>query len=131
MSKVRMDLRDVVEKSADADLMCKMIGFAGERLMEFSLRSPRWSDRRENRSARRRASAMARTAPTGRHSATDTVTGRRIRQRQTSAGTVDLRIPKLRTGSYFPSFFAPRRAIKTGLIAVAMGLDPRRHHGSL
>jgi transposase-like protein len=31
---------------------------------------------------------------------------------------VELRIPKLRTGSYFPSFLEPRRAVEKALTAV-------------
>jgi transposase-like protein len=37
---------------------------------------------------------------------------------QTRAGSVELRIPRLRTGSYFPSFLAPRRSVEKALTAV-------------
>ena len=43
--------------------------------------------------------------------ATASATGKR-------AGTVELRIPKLRTGSYFPSFLEPRRMAEKALTAV-------------
>jgi len=40
------------------------------------------------------------------------------RLRETRAGTVDLRIPKLPKGSYFPTFLEPRRLAEKRLAAV-------------
>ena len=37
---------------------------------------------------------------------------------ETCAGTVELRIPKLRKGSYFPGFLEPRRTAEKALAAV-------------
>ncbi|MES0015342.1 transposase, partial [Mesorhizobium sp. M0037] len=37
---------------------------------------------------------------------------------ETRAGTVELRIPKLRKGSYFPGFLEPRRMAEKALTAV-------------
>lgn len=37
---------------------------------------------------------------------------------QTRTGDVDLRIPKLRAGSYFPGFLEPRRTAEKALAAV-------------
>ena len=37
MTKPMMDLKELVEKSADADLLREMIGFAAERLMELEV----------------------------------------------------------------------------------------------
>ncbi len=37
MTKPMMDLRELVEKSAEADLLREMIGFAAERLMELEV----------------------------------------------------------------------------------------------
>jgi putative transposase len=44
--------------------------------------------------------------------------GYRPREWQTRAGTVELQIPKLRRGSYFPSFLEPRRRSEQALLAV-------------
>ena len=44
--------------------------------------------------------------------------GYRERPWETRARTVDLRIPKLRTGSHFPTFLEPRRAAEKALTAV-------------
>lgn len=44
--------------------------------------------------------------------------GYRERDWETRTGTVEPRIPKLRTGSYFPSFLEPRRMAEKALTAV-------------
>ena len=44
--------------------------------------------------------------------------GYRERAWETRAGTVDLAIPKLRKGTYFPGFLEPRRAAEKALVAV-------------
>jgi putative transposase len=44
--------------------------------------------------------------------------GRRDRIWETRAGAVELRIPKLRKGSYFPGFLEPRRMAEKALIAM-------------
>lgn len=101
MTKPMMDLRELVEKSADADLLKEMIGFAAERLMELEVgvrAGAAYGEKDPERKAQRN--------------------GYRERDWQTRAGNVELRIPKLRTGSYFPSFLEPRRAVEKALTAV-------------
>ena len=44
MTKDMMDVRSLVEKSADADLLREMIGFAAERLMELEVGSATGAD---------------------------------------------------------------------------------------
>jgi putative transposase len=44
--------------------------------------------------------------------------GCRARAWETRAGRIELAIPKLRKGSYFPSFLAPRRTAEKALVAV-------------
>jgi putative transposase len=59
-----------------------------------------------------------------RYERTDTRTahrnGARSRLLSTKAGDVELRIPKLREGSFFPSLLEPRRRIDRALLAVVM-----------
>jgi putative transposase len=44
--------------------------------------------------------------------------GYRPRQWDTRVGSIELAIPKLRQGSYFPSFLEPRRRAEQALVAV-------------
>ena len=61
----------------------------------------------------------------GRYERTETRTternGSRPRLLATQAGDVELRIPKLRKGSFFPSILEPRRRIDQALYAVVIG----------
>ena len=98
MTKPMMVLRALVEKSADADLLREMIGFAAERLMELEVGAKTGADYGEKSSDR-----LAQR------------NGYRDRDWQTRAGSVELRIPRLRTGSYFPSFLEPRRSVEKAL----------------
>ena len=60
--------------------------------------------------------------------------GYRSRQWDTRVGTMELRIPKLREGSYFPSLLEPRRRSEKALLAVVQqayveGVSTRRVDG--
>src|ERR1700694_870696 len=101
MTDEMMSLQTLLEKSSDTDLLREMIGFAAHRLMELEV---------ENQTG----------AAHGERSA-DRIThrnGYRDRDWETRAGTVELRIPKLRKGSYFPGFLEPRRTAEKALTAV-------------
>src|SRR5499433_475296 len=101
MTTDMMSLRALLEKSSDVDLLREMIGFAAQRLMELEVggltgagHGERSADRINHRN------------------------GYRDRDWETRAGTVELRIPKLRKGSYFPAFLEPRRVAEKALTAV-------------
>lgn len=101
MTETNMDVQALLGKSADADFLREMIGFAAQRLMDLEvggLTGAAYGEKNPERLAQRN--------------------GYRERDWETRAGTVELRIPKLRKGSYFPGFLEPRRLAEKALTAV-------------
>src|SRR5438105_4412405 len=101
MTTEMMSLRALLEKSSDVDLLREMIGFVAQRLMALEVEGLTGAGHGE-RSAER----------------INHRNGYRDRDWETRAGTVELRIPKLRKGSYFPAFLEPRRLAEKALAAV-------------
>jgi putative transposase len=103
MTDDKIPLRELLEKGSDATFLREMIGFAAERLMALETES------------------LCGAAPGERiESRTNQCYGYRERDWHTRAGTVELRIPKLRHGSYFPGFLEPRRMTEKALTAVIL-----------
>jgi len=101
MTNDMMDVQALVGKTADGDFLRDMIGFAAQRLMELEvggLTGAAYGEKDAERLVQRN--------------------GYRDRDWETRAGTVELRIPKLRKGSYFPGFLEPRRMAEKALTAV-------------
>lgn len=100
-TKKTIALAELVEKGADADLLREMIQYVAQRMMDMDVESlcqaaygERTADRANSRN------------------------GYRERQWDTRTGSIDLKIPKLRKGSYFPGFLEPRRTAEKALAAV-------------
>jgi transposase-like protein len=101
MTDDKIALRRMLEKGSDVTFLREMIGFAAQRLMELEVgevTGAAHGERSPDRLVQRN--------------------GYRERDWQTRVGTVELRIPKLRRGSYFPAFLEPRRTAEKALTAV-------------
>jgi len=82
MTEDKMDVQSLIGKTADGDFLREMIGFAAQRLMEMEvggLAGAAYGEKDPARIAQRN--------------------GYRDRDWETRAGTVELRIPKLRKGT--------------------------------
>ena len=101
MTAETMNLRSLLEKTADPDFLREMISFTAQRLMALEVETLTGAE------------PGARTPDRLNHR-----NGYRDRDWETRAGTVELRIPKLRKGSYFPAFLEPRRMAEKALTAV-------------
>ena len=101
MTKPSISLTELAEKGSDIDVLRPMIQYVAPRLMDLDVEGlcaagygERSADRINSRN------------------------GYRERDWDTRSGTIDLRIPKLRKGSYFPGFLEPRRTAEKALAAV-------------
>jgi len=96
-----MALADLAEKGPDVDMLRQMVQFMAQRMMDFDVESLCGAGYDE-KSAERLNSRN----------------GVRERAWETRAGRIELKIPKLRQGSYFPGFLEPRRTAEKALAAV-------------
>jgi len=101
MTNERMALLELIEKGADADLIRELLAYASERLMATEI------DQLTG------AAAGARSPERVNYR-----NGYRERGWETRVGRIELAIPKLRKGSYFPAFLEPRRTAEKALTAV-------------
>jgi transposase-like protein len=104
MAKARMDLPAFVGKlleEQDGDVLREGIRVLSQALMESEVAGLIGADRHE-RSAERTAYRN----------------GYRMRTWDTRVGTIELAIPKVRPGTYFPSLLEPRRRAEQALLAV-------------
>jgi len=101
MTDDRMALAQLLEKGSDSDLLREMIGYVAQRLMQLDVDGLVGAAHGERGEARE-----------------NWRNGYRDRDWHTRSGTVPLRIPKLRRGSYFPAFLEPRRSAEKALAAV-------------
>ena len=101
MTEERMALLSLAEKHGEGDFLRELGQYVLQQLMEFEAQGACGADRNE-RSAER----------------VNQRNGYRDRRFETRLGTMALRIPKLRQGSYYPSFLEPRKASEHALVAV-------------
>jgi putative transposase len=101
MTTSTIALAELAEKGADVDVLRQMVQFMAQRLMEIDVEG-RCGAGYDEKSAER----------------TNSRNGYRERTWETRAGSVELKIPKLRQGSYFPEFLEPRRTAEKALTAV-------------
>ena len=101
MTEESMALVELAEKHAGDDFLRELGQYTLQRLMELESEQRVGAGRHE-RSDRR----------------TNQRNGYRDRSLETRIGRLDLKIPKLRSGSYFPSFLDPRKSSEQALVAV-------------
>jgi len=101
MTDEKMTLFELIQKADSTDFLKELAETALQRLMEFQVDDLCGAGRHERSGER----ANYRN-------------GHRARTLETRLGTLDLKIPKLRTGSYFPPFLEARKTGEQALVAV-------------
>jgi putative transposase len=101
MTDEKMTLFELIQKADSTDFLKELAQTALQRLMEFQVDDLCGAGRHERSGER-----------------SNYRNGHRPRTLETRLGTLDLKIPKLRTGSYFPPFLEARRTGEQALVAV-------------
>ena len=101
MTKASIALTELAEKGGDVDLVRDMLHFVAQRLMDADVEGLCGAPYGERAVPRENSR-----------------NGYRERLWETRTGAIDLRIPKLRKGSYFPGFLEQRRTAEKALTAV-------------
>jgi putative transposase len=94
-------MAELADKGPDVDVLRQMVQFMAQRLMDMDVETLCGAGYDEKNAER-----------------INSRNGFRDRTWETRAGTVPLKIPKLRQGSYFPGFLEPRRTAEKALAAV-------------
>src|SRR4051812_13950508 len=101
MTDDTMPLLELPQKRGGGDFLKELSEAVLQRLMEFEVEGVVGAARHERSEDR-----------------TTHRNGFRDRTLETRLGTLELRIPKLRQGSYFPAFLEPRKTAERALVAV-------------
>jgi putative transposase len=101
MTDEKMTLFELIRKADSTDFLKELAQTALQRLMEFQVDDLCGAGRHERCEER-----------------SNYRNGHRARTLETRLGTLDLKIPKLRTGSYFPPFLEARKTGEQALVAV-------------
>ena len=101
MTDERLPLAELLAKAGDGDFLRSVAEAVVQLLMETDAEGMIGAGRHERTGER-----------------TTYRNGYRDRSLDTRVGTLNLKIPKLRTGSYFPGFLEPRKMVEKALVAV-------------
>jgi len=101
MTNPTIALTELSEKGVDVDMLRDMVQFMAQQLMHIDVQARCGAGYDEKNPER-----------------VNSRNGFRDRTWDTRAGTIELKVPKLRAGSYFPEFLEPRRTAEKALAAV-------------